>query len=367
VTSPGLCSRAALFRRYDPNVQGRTCARPGDADAGVIVPVPGAPFGLAIAVDGNPRLAALDARLGAGHAVWEAARNVVAVGAYPIALTDCLNYGRPEDPAIMAQLEDGIDGLAEAARVLGTLPEVRPGEDAADYRGRVEAALPPLPFVSGNVSLYNEDEKGSAIPPSAIVACLGRLPDVARTLSPGLKAPGNALWLVGGPAGRVRLGGSHLAEKCTPPAWRDRPPRFPEAEARRDLAAVLWLNARGLLRAVHDVSDGGAVQALLEMSFASGEGLGLACDLEAFPFEYEWYSEEPAFVVEIAPADAPAVRDALAALAVLARPLGWVEATGRLRFTAPGDHGADLDRAALWSAWESALGPRFDPREEALA
>jgi phosphoribosylformylglycinamidine synthase len=212
VTSLALCSRAPLYQRYDPEVQGRTTIARGAADAGVLVAAPGAPFGLAMAVDGNPRLGALDPGLGARNAVWESARNVVATGAWPWALTDCLNYGRPTDPRVMGQLEAGIGGLAEAARAVGTLPVRAAGETLGAWLARCTEPRPALPFVSGNVSLYNEDHDGRAVPASPIVACAGFLPDVSRTATPGLKGAGSVLLLIGAEA-RGRLGGSLFAER----------------------------------------------------------------------------------------------------------------------------------------------------------
>ncbi len=369
VGSPALCSRAALYRRYDPEVQGHTAIARGDADAGVLVPVPGARFGLAIAVDGNPRLGLADARLAAEHAVWESARNVAAVGAYPWALTDCLNYGRPEDPVVMGELTAGIAGLSAAARMLGTLPEPAPGEALAPYLARTTGALPPLPFVSGNVSLYNEDQGGSAVPPSPIVACLGRLPDVSRALTPGLKDGRGRLFLLGDRP-RGALGGSLYAERhglsggTVPPG--------PTLDDRQALAALLWLVAAGRVRACHDVSDGGVLQALLEMSFASGPGLGfdVACPAAApgTASGLAWFSEEPAFVLEVAGDDAPAVLAMLLDAGVAARPLGEVTGgTLRLRGGEAGGPVVELDRASFHARWSDALAAAFVVNEEAPA
>jgi phosphoribosylformylglycinamidine synthase II len=369
--SPGLCSRAPLYRRYDPTVQGLTLIGAGEADAGVFAPVPDAPFALAVAVDGNPRLALLDARLGAERAVWEAARNVVAVGAYPRALTDCLNYGRPEDPRVMGQLEDGIDGLASAAVAVGTLPEAVPGETVAAYRLRLEAPLPPLPFVSGNVSLYNEDARGGAIPPSAIVACLGVLPDRSRVLSPGLKAGGDRLVLVGAPRGE-RLAGSHFAVRHADGAsaagagatfaW----PAPTPASARRELALVPWANAQGLVRAAHDVSDGGLAQALLEMSFAAADGLGFHVTGQG-P-DAAWFDEAPAFVLEVAPADEATLLAACAELAVPAVSVGVVTADGACTFdgSTVGGAVARITRGDLAARWAVALHAAFAPSAEPI-
>lgn len=144
---------APHYERYDAVVRGRTVLARGVAEAGVLAPIPGSRLGVALAVAGDPSIAnAYEAGM---FAVREAVRKVRSVGARPVALTDCLNFGDPNDPAQLGQLVDAVDGLAFAAH-------------EAD-----------LPFVSGNVSLYNADRSGNAIPPSPIVACIGVLDDVA--------------------------------------------------------------------------------------------------------------------------------------------------------------------------------------------
>jgi len=351
-SSLALCSRAPLFQRYDPEVQGRTTIARGSADAGVLVAVPGARFGLAASVDGNPRLGALDPGIGARNAVWESARNVVATGAWPWALTDCLNYGRPTDPNVMGQLEAGIDGLAEAARAVGTLPVREASEPLAAWLARCVGTLPPLPFVSGNVSLYNEDHDGRAVPPSPIVACAGLVPDVSRTATPGFKRAGSLLLLIGAEA-RGCLGGSLFAARrgrgddralALPAEWGE--------EGRAFLALALGLIFDGIATACHDVSGGGLAQALCEMSFASGAGLGCRVARPAAAEAAWWFAEEPGFVVEV-----PAGTDVPGALT-----LGEVTADGTLRFDE-----ATLERAALMQAWAEALEPAFTTSEEALA
>src|SRR5207302_6391279 len=135
--SPNLRSRRFAFRQYDSTVQGNTVLGPGYAAA--VVRVEGTTRGLAISTDCNPRLMRLDPRRGAAQAVAEAARNLACVGAEPIAVTDCLNFGNPERPTVAWQLTEAVQGLAEACRALQ------------------------VPVVSGNVSLYNESA-GRAIP-----------------------------------------------------------------------------------------------------------------------------------------------------------------------------------------------------------
>ncbi|HEY9085322.1 MAG TPA: phosphoribosylformylglycinamidine synthase subunit PurL [Candidatus Tyrphobacter sp.] len=172
LSSLDACSREPLYRRYDGVVRGCTVIPRGYADAGVIAPVPGSPLGVAVAVAGNPRYGAIDARRAAEDAVAEAVSKVVAVGARPIGLTDCLNFGNPNDPQHYGEFVAAVDGLEHAARERG------------------------LPFVSGNVSFYNENSSGKAIPASAIVSCIGVLDDVARIVTPALKQPGSAIVLV---------------------------------------------------------------------------------------------------------------------------------------------------------------------------
>ncbi len=368
LSSPALCSRAPLFRRYDPEVRGVTFVRAGEADAGAVAPVPGAPFGFAVSVDGNPRLGALDPRLGAAFAVGEAARNVAAIGAYPWCLTDCLNYGRPEDPSVMGALTSGIAGLAAAAHGLGTLPELGIDEGVEAWAARVRGELPPLPFVSGNVSLYNEDKAGAAIPPSPIVACFGRFPDVSHHSTPGFKTAGSVLLLVGPPRGA--LGGSVYAERHGI-AGRALPAFAPGRE-RGEIALVVAAHARGRVLAAHDVSEGGVVQALAEMSFASGGELGFTADIAPWTVVSvggveAWFSEEPGFVLEVDSADLPELEAWARALGVSLGRLGTVDAVPHWRLHTPGLDVAELERAPLHAAWSTALVAAFTVSTEVIA
>ena len=145
----------------------------------MICPIPGSPLGVALAVAGNPRYGKLDPQLAAEHAVLEAVRNVVAVGARPLGLTDCLNFGDPTVPEHLGAMVAAIDGLAYAARRLET------------------------PYVSGNVSLYNQSKSGHTIAPSPIVACVGGIENIAQTASMAFKRAGSALYFIGRPEARV--------------------------------------------------------------------------------------------------------------------------------------------------------------------
>ena len=241
---PDVCSRRPLIEHYDTAVRGATVIPSGFADAGVISVLHGARLGVALSVDGNPRYGAIDARRAAAHAVVEAARNVAAVGAQPIGLTDCLNYGNPEEPRAFRELAEGVDGLAEAACAL-QLNE--PGE--------------PLPFVSGNVSLYNESSAGRAIAPSAIVACIGRVDDIGRVVTMQLTGGDRRLLLLG--ARGEALGGSVLADVFAIDAG-DLPP-LDYREANASIGAVVEAIRDGAVTAAHDISDGGIAACVAEM------------------------------------------------------------------------------------------------------
>ncbi|HVA26955.1 MAG TPA: phosphoribosylformylglycinamidine synthase subunit PurL [Candidatus Baltobacteraceae bacterium] len=236
---PDVASREPLFRRYDAVVRGATVIPRGAADAGVLAPIPGSRLGVALAVAGNPRFGHIDARLAAEHAVYEAVRSVVAVGAKPIALTDCLNFGNPRKVEHYTQLVDAIDGLAVAARAFHT------------------------PFVSGNVSLYNEASNGKAVPASAIVSCVGALEDVSHVVTMPFKAAGSVLYFIGHP--QAALGGSVLLDVLG--RHEARLPRIDYTSVDAQHALMAGAARSGLLRSAHDIGNGGLIVAVCEMAF----------------------------------------------------------------------------------------------------
>ncbi len=247
--SPNLCSREWVYRQYDQMVGGQTVVRPG-GDAAV-VRIEGSGRALALTVDCNSRYCRLDPYLGAVLAVVEAARNLVAVGARPLAVSDCLNYGNPERPDVMWEFQQGIQGIRDACVALGT------------------------PVVSGNVSFYNETE-GRGIPPTPMIAMVGMLDDVETHLTPWWKSEGDVVVLLG--RTRDELGASeylaviHQTVRGAPP-WIDL-----DAEKRLHRLCQLAAQER-LLRSLHDVAEGGLAVALAECSFG-GPGLGVRVELE---------------------------------------------------------------------------------------
>jgi phosphoribosylformylglycinamidine synthase len=272
-----VCSRKPIYERYDSVVRGTTSIPAGYADAGVIVPIPGAPLAAALAVDGNPRYARLGVQRAAELAVCEAVRNVAAVGARPAGLTDCLNFGNPQDPKQMGEFVVAVDGIARAARELG------------------------VPFVSGNVSLYNQSAGGNAIPASPIIAAVGTLADISKSATLALKRPGATLFLLG--RAQNAAGGSVAAEVLG--VDDRRLPGIDYPALRDELAALLAAHERGLVAAAHDVSDGGLLTALAEMAFATLERRPLGLHLlpasawaEGVGAREAYFGEGGAFVVE---------------------------------------------------------------------
>lgn len=278
-----VSSRHYIYRHYDSEVRGEAVLRPGEADAGVIA-IPGTTIGIATSVDGNPFHCAIDPYVGAMNAVCESIRNVTAVGAVPVALTDCLNFGNPENPTVFRDFEETVRGVGDAARALST-----PGTDD------------PVAIVSGNVSFYNESRLGSAIPPSPIVACFGVMEDYSRAVSLCLKRPGSALVLVGDR--KPGLGGSVFLGTL----GRQGEGRLPELDLdaeRRAIHAVKECIRSGHVLACHDISDGGLAAALAEMAIG-GWGKGRVGAMVTLDFQSELsttdllFSESGGFVMEV--------------------------------------------------------------------
>jgi phosphoribosylformylglycinamidine synthase len=340
LSHPDVCSRRPLIEHYDTVVRGATVIPSGYADAGVIVIRRGGRAGIALSVDGNPRFGAVDARLAAAHAVVESARNVAAVGALPIGLTDCLNYGNPEDPVAFAQLADGVDGLAEAANALHL---GLPGE--------------PLPFVSGNVSLYNESSTGRAIPPSAIVACIGRVEDVGRVVTMQITAAGNRLFLFG--PRQAHLGGSVVAARSGLEAGPL--PAIDYGEANASILAVVEGVRSGAISAAHDISDGGLLACVAEMCLGGDAAGAIGAQIQE-PSDWSpetdvmaaLFGEAGGFVVEVAPPRIGAFEAACTAAG--AKPIA-IGMTGGATLAVDGL--CDVSLARLATEWSTPLKELF--------
>jgi phosphoribosylformylglycinamidine synthase len=252
--SPHLASRRELFQHYDSEVKANTVLRPGEADSGIVAPIPGCKAGMALTVDGNPRISRNDPYLGGALAVVEAARNLISVGAIPQAVTDCLNYGNPEKPEVFHDFREGVRGIGDACRGLG----------------RLEAPGEPLPVISGNVSFYNQSASGGEIAPSPVVCGVGTVADISRARSNQFKSAGNPIYRVGG--WDARMGGSLYAHWIDPESRGE--VSAPDYEAiNSEFRLLLETQLRSWSVAVHDVGEGGTLTALAEMALGA-ESLG---------------------------------------------------------------------------------------------
>ena len=245
LSAPNLASKEWIYRQYDQFVRSNTVLAPG-ADAAVIR-VKGTTKGLALTVDGNSRYCYLDPYVGGVIAVAEAARNLACVGARPIGLTDCLNFGSPENPEVMWQFSQVIQGMRDACLALN------------------------VPVVSGNVSFYNETD-GTPIFPTPIIGMVGLIEKIHRVVTPWFNSPGAVVALLG--RTREELGGSeylkwvHGLTRGTPP-WIDL--KMEQAVQLCCLEAI----DQELLLSAHDVSDGGLAVALAECCIGGEKPLGV--------------------------------------------------------------------------------------------
>jgi len=246
LTAPNVASKEWVYQQYDHMVRTNTAVLPG-ADAAV-VRIKETRRALAMCLDGNGRYCAIDPREGARLVVAEAARNVVCVGARPLAITNCLNFASPERPEVMWSFSEVIDGMAEACAALGT------------------------PVVSGNVSFYNETE-GRGIHPTPVIGMVGLIDDVRRAVTQGFKREGHLVALVGETADDLAASEYEATvEGRTFEEMRAAGARLPRLDLARERAvqeAVLRAAEEGLLQSAHDCSDGGLAVALAESCFSS--------------------------------------------------------------------------------------------------
>ena len=274
--SPNLSSRAFVTDQFDRYVMGNTALAMPD-DAGVVRVDEESGLGVAVSTDCNSRFAALDPYAGAQLALAESYRNVATTGARPLAVTDCLNFGSPEDPGVMWQFAQAVTGIADGCLQLG------------------------IPVTGGNVSLYNQTGT-TAIHPTPVVGVLGVLADVTRRTPSGWRASGQAIYLLG--RTYEELGGSSWAD-IAHRHLGGLPPTV-DLDAERALAEVLVAaSSEGLVAAAHDLSDGGLAMALAEscLRFGVGARIGLAelCERDGVDPFVALFSESTARAIVAVP------------------------------------------------------------------
>jgi len=281
LASPNICGKRWVWQQYDHMVQTNTVEAPGAGDAGVIRiknPNPDSPQrGLAMALDGNSRWCYLDPRLGAMHAVGEAARKVACSGATPVGATNCLNFGNPEKPHIMWQFSQTIDGITKACEELE------------------------IPITGGNVSFYNET-LGEGIYPTPVLGVVGILDDVRKTAKMHFAATGRTIVLLrAGEAPDItdvesEFGSSEYAKEILGGLWGYPPELDLEKEAALQ-KAVIELIQQGLVDSAHDCSDGGLAVALSEKAFAKNVGARVSLPSNGLPAEFVLFGEDASRVV----------------------------------------------------------------------
>jgi len=308
LASPSIASKYWVTEQYDSMVRTNTRVGPGAGDAAV-VRLKESKRAIALKTDGNGRWGYLSPRLGAMHAVAEAARNVACTGARPIAATNCLNFGNPEKPEVMWQFTEAIDGINEACRALDT------------------------PITGGNVSFYNET-LGKPIYPTPVLGVLGLMEDADFAVGSGFQHEGDRILLLDGASSENGRSGDHSPRafssseyaKTTKGIVAGAPPSIDLAAERRLIDALVNLAAERAISSAHDVSDGGLAVTIAESCFA-GDGLSAEIDLgtSTAPSEAALFGERGArAVVSVAPASLARVQQIAAQYDIQASQIGRV-------------------------------------------
>ncbi|HEY0795702.1 MAG TPA: phosphoribosylformylglycinamidine synthase subunit PurL [Acidisarcina sp.] len=353
LASSNICSKRWVFEQYESMVQTNTVQGPG-GEAGVMrikgTGTPGHERSLAMALDGNGRWCYLDPKLGAMHAVAEAARKVACTGATPVAATNCLNFGNPEKPEIMAQLSAAIDGISEACLALGT------------------------PVTGGNVSLYNET-RGEGIYPTPVIGIVGILDDVTKAVPAHFQHTGDALLRLGSQPDLVfdtnsaaaffrQFGSTEYSREVLGSVW-GRPPELDLGEEARLQKLLTLLASQGLLYSACDASCGLAV-ALAKASFL--QGIGADAELLGAPYVDSpeiLFSELPSqVVVTCAKASVADIRSIAEEFGIAVWPLGKT-ISDKLVIAIEGGIVIESKLSELKDSWSTALEATL--RDEVVA
>ena len=339
LASPNLASKQHVYRQYDHMVRTNTAVLPG-ADAAV-VRIKETRRALAMSLDGNGRYCAANPREGAKHIVAEAARNVVCVGARPLAVTNCLNFASPERPEVMWSFSEVIDGMAEACRAFNT------------------------PVVSGNVSFYNETE-GRGILPTPVIGMIGLVEDVRRVVQPGFKTEGDVIALLGTTNNDLSI--SEYAAVLEGATTDEMVANgvLPKLDLQVEIAGqttCLEAAEAGLLSSAHDCSDGGIAVALAENCFSSlnRQSIGAEISLDVIlPPAAALFSESPSRIIISFPEHSLAQIKAMAEQANC--PFNVIGKVGgnRLRIRLGNDEVVSTEVGELESVWRSSLSKKLE-------
>ncbi len=346
--SENIACRAHVYNKYDKNVQGNTIIEAGEADAGVIAPLLDNPevseeaqkTGVAVSVDGNSRYSKISPYWQAANATVEAMRNVAAVGATPIAATDCLNYNNPEKPELMWEFVEGVRGISDALK----------GIELKDYPGHA------TPVISGNVSLYN------SVDATADLGVAGVIKDYNKAVTIRLKEAGNSLYLIG--KRKNELGGSefylmqgHVGANVPQPDFK---------EAQNEIYGVIDAIDQETVVACHDISEGGLAVSLAEMTMPhpriGGGKLAFEVDitntgdLETYQ---KLYSETGGFVCEVKAGQEEAFENIFKGYGTTPIKLGTVTENSSISIKDNGEEVISATLKDMQEAWLSSLAQKL--------
>ena len=342
LSSPNICGKRWVWQQYDHMVQTNTVEAPGAGDAGVIR-IKGTNRGLAMSLDGNGRWCYLDPKLGAEHAVAEAARKVACSGATPVGATNCLNFGNPEKPHIMWQFSQTIDGITKACEELE------------------------IPVTGGNVSFYNET-LGEGIYPTPVLGVVGILEDVHKAAKMHFTAPGRTIVLLrAGEPGDItdaetEFGSSEYAKEVLGSVWGYPPELDLEKEAALQ-PAVIGLVSQGLVESTHDCADGGIAVALAEQAFPQGVGARVNLTSGGMFAGYSLFGEDSSrILVSCDPANLARIKEVAGKHGIAADVIGET-IPDKLEISLDGKRVISATVSELSAAYESALEAalRTDP------
>lgn len=365
ISGENLASRKPVFEGYDKQVQGMVVIEAGEADSSIItplidedVPAEAKKVGALFGIGGIARYSRISPYYEAVNAVLEAMRNVAAVGGTPQAMTDCLNYGNPEKPEQMWEFSEGIDGIADAANAL-KLKEYP--ENAT-------------PYISGNVSFYNESKKGS-IDASAIICCIGNIKDAEKGVTTELKNTNSKIILVG--ARKDELGASEFY-KMFDEVGANIPK--PDLEiAKNEIYGMIDAVDAGFVLSAHDISMGGMITALAEMTYptamqnipANRGKVGMKINLQKSPLRglggvssqseviQKLFSETGGFLMEVAPENLAKLQEVFGKYNIEATEIGETTADHKIVITNGDEVIVDVAVDDVVEKWENGLREKF--------
>ena len=373
ISHPNYASTEPITIHYDKNVIGNSSIEAGEADAGLFTPLKDLESyvlqgehpdwnvdahekrtGVAVAGDGCGRYGRISPYLQGLNATIESMRNVAAVGALPRALTDCLNYGNPEIPDQMWELVEGIRGISEAA-------------------SNVKINSECVPVVSGNVSLYNGQPDGSSIDPTAIVCCVGVISDADKAITMNLKSPDSSIYLIG--ERKDECGGSayyqileEMSDSLRDSMIGTNVPQPEPSDVSKQIEFVVKAISDGKVSACHDVSNGGLLLALFEMTLPNrgqGGGIGVEIELDAIGSDLSadkvLLLETGGFLCEVSPSDEEAFLKAAQRCSIDVVKIGNTSKSPSLKIQKSGANLVDLNLSEITDIWTISLKQALNP------